>query len=70
MGEQVSGCDQGFGSALEKLGALHDPLLGLATAARVCRYRLDLAEPDLGELRQLIGEMVEVAVRSVEILRR
>jgi hypothetical protein len=65
MGEK-----DGLALAIGKLDALHDPLLGLATAARVCRYRLDLVDPDLDELRQLIGEMVDVALRSVEVLRR
>lgn len=56
--------------SVDPIQALHEPLIGMAMAARVCRYHLARSEPNLDELRMLVAEMVDVADRTILILRQ
>ena len=59
VGLQAAAADSGSAEVLR------EQLLGLTMASEVCGQWLDRDCPDLGEIRQLVSEMIVVARRAL-----
>lgn len=59
----------GSGTVPARLIALYEPIIALATTAKVCGYQLAQEAPDLSELRELVARMIASADHAITICR-